>query len=110
MITADVLGALLGMLFAVIATASLEPTSILAFILIAGWTAAAFIGSLIFSRTRKDNRGIGVGIYLSLGIGVLFFFDVRYWHPDAQGGIAFLLLPIIFAAIIAGSITIAKKT
>jgi len=96
------------MLFAVISTASLKPTSILAFILITGWTAAPFIGALILGSANKNNRGIGVGIYLSLGIGALFFIDVRYLHPDPQGGIAFLLLPIIFAAVITGSMAIAK--
>lgn len=109
MTTANILGSLLGIVFAMIATASLKPTSILAFTIIAGWTAAPFIGALIFNRAHKNNLGVGVGIYLSLGIGVLFFIDVRYWHPDPQGGIAFLLLPLIFAAVITGSMAIVNK-
>jgi hypothetical protein len=109
LIIANILGALLGILFSVVATASLKPTSVLAFILIALWTAAPFMGVLIFSRAHKNIRGMGIGIFLSLGIGVLSFIDVRYWHPDAQGGIVFLFLPIIFVAVITGSIAIDKK-
>lgn len=110
MITANILGSLLGIVFAIIATASLKPTSILAFTIIAGWTAAPFVVALIFDRAHKNTIGIGAGIYLSLGIGVLFFIDVRYWHPDPQGGLAFLLMPIVFAAVITGSMAINKKT
>ena len=105
---ANILGSLLGIVFAVVATASLKPTSILAFITIAAWTAAPFIGALILSLAQKNNIGIGIGIYLSLLIGIFMFVDIRYWHPDPQGGIAFLVLPIIFVAIIAASKAIVK--
>lgn len=95
-----------GIVFAVIATTCLKPTSSIAFILFAAWTSAPFIVALILSLTHENKKGIGAGIYLSLGIGFFMFIDIRYWHPDAQGGIAFLGLPIICAIIIVTAINI----
>lgn len=104
--TANILGALLGVAFSVMATASLGVTSILAFVLFAGWTAAPFLGAAIMGLTLKNKTGAGIGIYLSLVTGILAFIDIRYWHPDPQGGIAFIMLPIIFLVIIAVSMAI----
>lgn len=106
MITANIVGSLIGIAFAVIATAGLNPTSIIAFIIFAAWTSAPFIVALILSLTHENKKGIGIGIYLSLCIGLLMFIDIRYWHPDAQGGIAFLGLPIICAIIIITAVNI----
>jgi len=87
---------------------SLKPTSILAFVIFATWSCAPFITTFILSLTHKNIIGIGVAVYLSLLIGAVLFFDVKYWHPDPQGGIAVLMLPIVFFGIIIGSINLIK--
>jgi hypothetical protein len=106
--TANILGSILGIAFSVFATNSLKPTSLAAFILIATWTSAPFIFALILSLIHQNKKGISVGIFLLLLVDLIFFIDIRYWHPDAQGGIAFMGLPFIGAIVIAISINVVK--
>ena len=109
MLIANIVGSLLGVVFGLIATLKLKPTSVVAFALFSTWTAAPFISTLILTLKHKNQPGIGVAIYLALLINILVFFDIRYWHPDPQGAIAFLGLPIISVVIIALTMTMINK-
>jgi hypothetical protein len=109
MLTVNVWGSLLGVVLALISTIMLKPTSGVAFIVFLTWTAAPFIGGMILTLKHKNQIGIGAGIYLSLLVNILFFCDIRYWHPDPQGPIALLCLPIISVGLIAVSVAMIKK-
>lgn len=109
MLIANIFGSLLGMVFGLTATLNLKPTSLVALLLISLWTAAPFIGTLILTLTHNNQIGTGASIYLSLFVNILVFLDIRYWHPDPQGAIAFLGLPIIAVVIIALTMTVTNK-
>lgn len=80
---------------------SLKPSSFLALAIFSFWTSAPFIGLLILTLQKyKDPIGVCIAIYLSLAANILFFLDIKYWHPDPQGAIAFLGLPILSVIII----------
>ena len=105
-ITGNMVSSLLGIGFSVFATVSLEPASILNFLFITAWTSMPFLISLNIASKKKTRMGIGV--HLSLAVWVISFLDIRYLHPDPQGGIAILMLTFICLAIIGVSIAIAK--
>lgn len=109
LITGNMVSSLLGIGFSVFATVSLEPTSILNFFVLTAWTSMPFLVSLNIASKKKTR--MGVGVHLSLAVWVIGFLDIRYLHPDPQGGIAILMLTFICLAIIGASIAIvnAKK-
>lgn len=109
LITGNMVSSLLGIGFSVFATVSLEPTSILNFFVLTAWTSMPFLVSLNIASKKKTR--MGVGVHLSLAVWVIGFIDIKYLHPDPQGGIAILMLTFICLAIIGASIAIvnAKK-
>lgn len=104
----NILGSTIGITLTIMAIESLKPSSNLAFAIFAAWSCAPFILTFILSITHQNRIGVGVAIYLCLLIGMLSFFDIKYWHPDPQGGIAVLMLPFVFFAVIMGSISFIK--
>ena len=101
----NIIGSIIGIALTIMAIESLKPSSNIAFAIFAAWSCTPFILTFILSIIHKNIIGVGVAIYLCLLIGMLLFFDIKYWHPDPQGGIAVLILPFVFFAVIMGSIS-----
>src|SRR5437870_1645682 len=78
---------------------TLKPTSIGAFVFFAIWLVSPYAimsVALMFLRP-KDKPSFHwyvVAVIVSTG-GILFLADVIFWHPDAQGGMAVLMTPIL---------------
>jgi len=104
----NITGSIVGIVLTLMAIYSLKPSSTLAFIIFASWSASPFILTLVLSFVHKNIFGVGVSIYLSVLIDFLLFMDIRYWHPDPQGGIAFVILPFILFLVIIGSVFLIK--
>jgi len=104
----NITGSVIGIALAILAIESLKPSSIIAFLIFSVWSCAPFILTLVLSFTHQNKKGVGVAIYLSLLIGMVLFFDIKYWHPDPQGGIAVLILPFVFFAVIMVSTSLIK--
>lgn len=104
----NIICSIIGITLTIIAINSLKPSSTLAFAIFAAWSCSPFILTFILSITHKNIIGTGVAIYLSLLIGLLLFLDIKYWHPDPQGGVAVLMLPFVFFAVIMGSTSLIK--
>jgi hypothetical protein len=89
----------------VVFVSALGPTSIGAFAFFAVWLVlpyAIMSAALIFLQ-RKGNafvRWYVVAVIVSAG-GILYLADVIFWRPDAQGGIAVLMTPILQAGALA---------
>lgn len=83
----------------VLSVSALEPTSTGAFIFFAVWLSFPYIimGAVLIVLQRKGTASFYwyiATIIVSIG-GVLFLADVIFWHPDAQGAIAVLMVPIL---------------
>lgn len=104
----NIIGSIVGIALTIIAINSLKPSSTLAFAIFSAWSCSPFILTFVLSITHKNIVGVGVAIYLSLLVGLLLFLDIKYWHPDPQGGIAILILPFVFFAVIMGSTRLIK--
>jgi hypothetical protein len=79
--------------------ARLSPSSARAFLLISAWMLAphlAMVAALSWLRGtgRSSWPWDALTLVVSTG-GILFLVDVIFWHPDAQGGIAVLMTPIL---------------
>ena len=101
----NIIGSIIGIALTIMAIESLKPSSNIAFAIFAAWSCTPFILTFILSITHQNIIGVRVAIYLCLLISMLLFFDIKYWHPDPQGGIAVLILPFVFFAVIMGSIS-----
>jgi len=99
----NLISSTIGIALTIMAIESLKPSSNLAFAIFSAWSCTPFILTFILSITHQNRIGVGVAIYLCLLIGMLLFFDIKYWHPYPQGGIAVLILPFVFFAVIMGS-------
>lgn len=78
---------------------ALKPTSTGAFIFFSIWLilpyAAMYVALILLQRKRKATlHWYVVATIISIG-SILFLADVILWHPDAQGGIAVLMTPIL---------------
>jgi uncharacterized membrane protein len=78
---------------------TLKPTSSGAFVFFVVWLIlpyVAMIATLISSR-RKDKAALhwhAATVIVSVG-GMLLLAETIYWHPDPQGAIAVMMLPIL---------------
>lgn len=84
---------------------SLKPVSAGAYLFWSSWLALPYLAlGLALVLTRRNSRSSsivqGTAIVLSLA-GPLLLADAVLWRPDAQGGIAVLIVPIIQAGIAA---------
>jgi hypothetical protein len=78
---------------------ALEPTSASAFVLISAWLVLPYLAmsAALAVLWRKGTTSVHwhvAAIAVSVG-GVLFLADVIFWHPDAQGAIAVLMIPLV---------------
>jgi len=104
----NVIGSIMGIIFTLLAVQALKPSTNFAFAIFAAWSCAPFILTFVLNVIHKNKVGIVVGVYLSLLIGAIAFFDIKYWNPDPQGGIVILMLPFVFFVVIIGSINLIK--
>lgn len=74
-----------------------KPTSVGAFIFFAAWLVAPYVilsAALIFPSPKS---GLSFHWFLAALVtvaGILMLSDVMFWHKDAQGAIAILLVPL----------------
>lgn len=78
---------------------ALRPTSTGAFVFFTVWLNLpyAVVCALLLVLHRKGTSSFhwyAVAVIVSIG-GVLFLADVIFWHRDAQGAIAVLMVPIL---------------
>jgi cytochrome bd-type quinol oxidase subunit 2 len=78
---------------------ALKPVSSDAFVSLTLWLVvpyAVMIAALTFLHRKRGTSSAGfvAAIVVSAG-GILALTDVIYWHPDAQGAIAVLMIPIL---------------
>lgn len=83
----------------VIFVKALKPTSGGAFLFFAVWLVLpyAIMSAVLILLRRKGITSAhwhAVAALVSIG-GILFMTDVIFWHPDAQGAIAVLMIPIL---------------
>lgn len=76
----------------------IKPTNINAFFFFASWLISPYLAmsaALIFLRPKDQpsRHWFVVATIVSAG-GILLLSDVVFWHKDAQGAIAMLLVPI----------------
>ena len=103
-----IIGSTIGIALSLYAIDNIGPTSNMAFAGLGIWTGLPFLVTLYLSFTHRNKIGVCIGIYVSLLIGILLFVNISYRHPDPQGGIAFLALPIIFSVVILFSVILIK--
>jgi hypothetical protein len=78
---------------------ALKTTSVGAFVFFSVWLIlpyATMSAALIFlqHKGKETLHWYVVATIISTG-GILFLTDVIFWHPDAEGGIAVLMTPIL---------------
>jgi hypothetical protein len=85
----------------VLFVAAMKPTSATAFALFSAWLLiphAAMAAALVI-RQRKGPAPAhwhAVAIVVCIG-GVLAIADAIFWHPDAQGALAVMMVPLLQA-------------
>jgi hypothetical protein len=76
----------------------LEPTSVVAFALFSGWLSVPYFMSYYMLKGANDRKRGASAFTVCLILvaeGVVLLTDIVYVHPDAQGGIAVLMVPIL---------------
>ena len=78
---------------------ALKPANSGAFMFFAIWLIlpyALMSAALILVRRKETTSGHRqvVAVMVSIG-GILFMADAIFWHPDAQGAIAVLMIPVL---------------
>ena len=96
----------------VIFVKALKPTSDGAFLFFTVWLVLPYVimSVVLISLRRKETTSTHwfvVAALVSIG-GILFVADVIFWHPDAQGGIAVFMTPILQAGASAVLLPIAS--
>jgi hypothetical protein len=105
--TAGVVGSILGIAISLYAIRELKPTSPLAHLAFAAWTSAPFLMMLFVSLRSRYPAGAVVGVWLCLAGYVYALIDAIVLHPDAQGGLAILFLPIYLVGLFLCSMFVA---
>jgi hypothetical protein len=83
---------------------AIKPSSIEAFLIFSTWLAIphAIMASVLFLVYKRNVAPAFLcitSVLVSLG-GILLLSDIIFWHPDAQGAIAVLMVPLLqFVAI-----------
>ncbi|MDP2135487.1 MAG: hypothetical protein Q8J99_17940 [Sulfuritalea sp.] len=77
---------------------ALKPTSVGAFIFFAAWLVAPYVilaAALIFLSPKGGSpfQWFAVAALVTVA-GMLMLADVIFWHKDAQGAIAVLMVPL----------------
>lgn len=77
---------------------ALKPTSVGAFIFFAAWLVAPYVilaAALIFLSPKSGSpfQWFAVAALVTVA-GMLMLGDVIFWHKDAQGAIAVLMVPL----------------
>ena len=90
----------------------LKPASTGAFISFAAWLLSPYVvlsAALVFLRSkhRPSFHWFVVAALVSIG-GILLLSDVIFWHKDAQGAIAVILVPLFQGAAFAVLLPFAK--
>lgn len=62
----------------------------------------------IIAYVRKAQANISLVLLVILSLNIYVFFEVFYMHPDPQGGIAVLTLPIVDLVVGAMVLTIIR--
>ena len=78
----------------------IKPTSVGAFFVFAVWLISPYViltRILLFRRSANRLPWFIAAVIVSMG-GILLLSDVIFWHKDAQGAIALLLVPIFQGA------------
>jgi hypothetical protein len=81
---------------------AIKPAGAGAFLFFAGWLIlpyAVLLGALIFLAPKSGSslHWFVVAALISVA-GILLLSDVIFWHKDAQGAIAILMVPIVQGA------------
>ena len=80
---------------------ALEPTSTRAYLFFSIWLAIPYAGMAVALVLLERSGSASLPWYAAMSIvafgGLLFLADTIFWHPDAQGGIAVLIAPILQA-------------
>jgi hypothetical protein len=71
------------------------------------WGVAPFLFMLIVNLVTKYKVGATVGVYLCLVGYAYAMMEAIVWHPDAQGGLVFLFLPIYLVGLFTLSMFVA---
>ena len=78
---------------------AMKPTTTAAFLLFSAWLVVphAAMAAALWFRERKGAAPVhwhAVAIIVCIG-GVLAIADAIFWHPDAQGALAVLMVPLL---------------
>ena len=75
----------------------LKPSSTGAWVFFTTWLTLphAILGTLLARRRTGTSNHVHAVAIMIAAAGILFLADTVLWHPDAQGAIAVLMLPIL---------------
>jgi hypothetical protein len=89
----------------VLLVSALKPVSTYAFLSLVLWLFVPYVimsaALSLLHRKGKTSLRWGVAAMIVSAGGILALVDVIYWHPDAQGAIAVLMVPILQIAALA---------
>ncbi|MBL0226351.1 MAG: hypothetical protein IPQ16_12535 [Geobacteraceae bacterium] len=78
---------------------ALKPASSAAFVFFVVWLLLPYVAmiSVLISLHRKDKAALHcyAATFIVTAGGMLLLADTIFWHPDPQGAIAVLMLPIL---------------
>jgi hypothetical protein len=84
---------------------ALKPTSIGAYLFLSIWLVIPYAGMAVALVIQQRSGSASLPWYAAMSIiafgGLLFLADTIFWHPDAQGGIAVVMTPILQAIAMA---------
>jgi hypothetical protein len=83
----------------VLFVAAMKPTSATAFVLWSAWLLiphAAMVAALILKQRNGATPGHWHAVAIVVCVaGVLLIADAIFWHPDAQGALAVMMVPLL---------------
>lgn len=96
---------------------ALKPVSSSAFVFFLVWLLLPYVAiiAVLISLHRQGKAALHchAATFIVTAGGMLLLADIIYWHPDPQGAIAVLMLPILqgiaFAVLLTVSSWISKK-
>ncbi|WP_374285074.1 hypothetical protein [Novosphingobium sp.] len=84
---------------------SLKPVSAGAYLFWSSWLVLPYLGlgaAMFLARRKARSSSMVQGTAMIVSIaGPLLLADAVFWHPDAQGGIAVLMVPFVQAGLAA---------